>query len=159
VAGKWRQLSHFSSKEDGTKWGFDEFLIWGAGAPEDGSTASRAEKKAKRAGEGNTKGERYWNPEYNLNGRTMQHIESKYGPDLLHAFVVDFIQRHKSQPFFVYYPMPLIHGANNPARQKHGKEGNNPPSWPPMRAKVHITSITSPILISWLANWWQSWML
>jgi arylsulfatase A len=111
VAGKWRQLSHFRTKEDGVKWGFDEFLIWGAGEPNDESAASRAERKAKRAGgENNTKGERYWNPEYNLNGRQMPNTESKYGPDLLHAFVVDFIQRHTSQPFFVYYPMPLIHG-------------------------------------------------
>jgi len=40
VAGKWRQLSHFTTKEDGLAWGFDEFLIWGVGS----------------------KGERYWDP-------------------------------------------------------------------------------------------------
>ena len=87
VAGKWRQLSYFTTKEDGQRWGFDEFLIWGVG----------------------TKGERYWDPAYNHNGRMLSKVEGKYGPDLLHEFVVDFIRRHRDGPFFVYYPMPLIH--------------------------------------------------
>lgn len=88
VAGKWRQLSYFTTREDAQRWGFDEFLIWGVG----------------------TKGERYWDPDYNQNGRPLADPNGKYGPDLLHAFVVDFIRRHREGPFFVYYPMPLIHG-------------------------------------------------
>jgi len=89
VAGKWRQLSYFTTKEDGQRWGFDEFLIWGV----DG-----------------VKGERYWDPAYNKNGQPLSDTKGKYGPDLLHEFVVDFIRQHRDQPFFVYYPMPLIHG-------------------------------------------------
>ena len=88
VAGKWRQLSYFTTKEDAQRWGFDEFLIWGVG----------------------TKGERYWDPDYNQNGQPLADPKGKYGPDLLHEFVVDFIRRHREGPFFVYYPMPLIHG-------------------------------------------------
>lgn len=88
VAGKWRQLSHFSTVEDAKAWGFDEFLIWGVG----------------------TRGERYWDPDYNHNGKPLAAAKGKYGPDLLHEFVVDFAQRHKAEPFFVYYPTPLIHG-------------------------------------------------
>ena len=34
----------------------------------------------------------------------------KYLPDIMHQFLVDFIARHKHQPFFVYYPMSHIHG-------------------------------------------------
>jgi arylsulfatase A len=89
VAGKWRQLGYFSTREDGKRWGFDEFMIWGV--------------------DGN-KGERYWAPVYNKNGQQLPDTQGKYGPDLLHEFVVDFIRRHKDQPFFVYYPVPLIHG-------------------------------------------------
>jgi len=89
VAGKWRQLSYFTTEEDGQRWGFDEFMIWGVG----GGT-----------------GERYWDPVYNKNGQFLPDTKGKYGPDLLHEFVVDFIRQHRSQPFFVYYPMPLIHG-------------------------------------------------
>ncbi len=88
VAGKWRQLSYFTTKEDAQRWGFDEFLIWGVG----------------------TKGERYWDPDYNRNGQPLADPKAKYGPDLLHEFVVDFIRRHREGPFFVYYPMPLVHG-------------------------------------------------
>lgn len=111
VAGKWRQLSHFTTKDDGAKWGFDEFLIWGAGQPDDEDADVKAARKAKRAkGEAKSKNDRYWAPDYNLNGRMLQDTENKYGPDLLHEFVVDFIQRHEQGPFFVYYPTPLIHG-------------------------------------------------
>jgi arylsulfatase A len=92
VVGKWRQLSHFRSKEDARKWGFDEFLIWGI--PIDGTKND----------------ERYWTPNYNLNGKPLTNVEGEYGPDLLHEYVADFISRHRDQPFFVYYPTPLIHG-------------------------------------------------
>jgi len=88
VAGKWRQLQYFSTKEDGRRWGFDEFLIWGIGGGQP---------------------ERYWDPVYNKNGQPLADAKGKYGPDLLHEFVVDFIRRHRDESFFVYYPTPLIH--------------------------------------------------
>jgi arylsulfatase A len=88
VAGKWRQLQYFETKDDAIAWGFDEFMIWGMGA----------------------KGERYWEPDYNHNGKPVHNPDGKYGPDLLHEFVMDFIKRHKAGPFFVYYPTPLVHG-------------------------------------------------
>ena len=88
VAGKWRQLQYFATVEDGRAWGFDEFLTWGVTG----------------------KGERYWDPDYNQNGRQLTDTKGKYGPDLLHEFVVDFIRRHQERPFFVYYQMVLIHG-------------------------------------------------
>lgn len=106
VAGKWRQLSHFTSKEDGAKWGFDEFLIWGAGLPDDDGEGKAKKKDQAEGG----KGDRYWNPGYNLNGKPLKDAQGKYGPDVLNEFVIDFVRRHKEGPFFVYYPTPLIHG-------------------------------------------------
>ncbi len=106
VAGKWRQLSHFTTQEDGRKWGFDEFLIWGAGAPDEDDPKA-AKKRTQQAA---NKGSRYWDPGYNLNGKMISDAEGKYGPDVLNAFVIDFVERHKDHPFFVYYPTPLIHG-------------------------------------------------
>jgi len=88
VAGKWRQLSYFQTPEDAQAWGFDEFMIWGVG----------------------TKGERYWDPDYNHNGKIIEEVKGKYGPDLLQEFAVDFIRRHRERPFFLYYPMVHIHG-------------------------------------------------
>ena len=87
IAGKWHQLTQLSTPEQAKKWGFDEFLVW---------------DKAK--------GERYWQPAYNKNGKMLNVTEKDYGPDLLHEFVVDFITRHQSKPFFIYYPMVLVHG-------------------------------------------------
>lgn len=87
VAGKWRQLQYFDTVADGRAWGFDEFMVWGLG-----------------------KGERYWQPDYNHNGKFLGDVGDKYGPDLLHEFVVDFMQRHRERPFFIYYPTPLVHG-------------------------------------------------
>ena len=66
VAGKWRQLSYFTTKEDGAKWGFDEFLIWGAGSPDEDEGGGK--KKVKNADGSKGKPDRYWNPDYNLNG-------------------------------------------------------------------------------------------
>jgi len=87
IAGKWHQLTQLSTPEQARKWGFDEFLVW---------------DKAK--------GERYWQPAYNKNGKMINITEKDYGPDLLHEFVIDFITRNQNKPFFVYYPMVLVHG-------------------------------------------------
>jgi arylsulfatase A len=81
--GKWGQMS-FGPGE----WGFDEYLVFpGSG--------------------------RYWRDQtetYRVNGETKNLPEGAYLPDLMHGFLVDFITRHKGQPFFVYYPMSHIHG-------------------------------------------------
>lgn len=67
--------------------GFDESMLWmGRGTPD-----------------------RYWNPRYYRNGEIVQGRPAEYGPDLTHAFLVDFMQRHRDQPFFVYYSAVLAH--------------------------------------------------
>jgi arylsulfatase A-like enzyme len=87
LAGKWSQLCYLDTAEEGRAWGFDEFLRWDK-----------------------SQGERYWKPALNKNGQAVPVTDASYGPDLFHEFVVDFIQRHRAEPFFVYYPTPLIHG-------------------------------------------------
>jgi arylsulfatase A len=94
VAGKWSDLEYLVTKEDAAKWGFDEFMIWGERWEENGEQTGRA---------------RYWGPDYNHNGRVLSGDKTKFGPDLLHGFVVDFIRQRRDQPFFVYYATPLIH--------------------------------------------------
>ena len=92
------------------EWGFDEFLIWGAGAPEEGEGGKAARRKRRGADGAKSKPGRYWDPDYNLNGKPLPDSKGKYGPDVLQEFVIDFIRRHRDGPFFVYYPTPLIHG-------------------------------------------------
>ena len=70
----------------------------------------------------------YWNTEakrehYSVNGqdRLLRHAE--YMPDLMHAQVVDFITRHRDNPFFVYYSLSHVHGeiAPTPDSPPNGK--------------------------------------
>jgi arylsulfatase A-like enzyme len=37
-----------------------------------------------------------------------------YGPDLANRFALDFIETYKDQPFFLYYPMLLVHDEHTP---------------------------------------------
>jgi arylsulfatase A len=87
VAGKWTQLTLLDTPAEADAWGFDEFMRW---------------DKAQ--------GERYWKPALNKNGQPVTVTDQGYGPDLLQEFVVDFIRRHRDEPFFIYYPTPLVHG-------------------------------------------------
>jgi len=67
--------------------GFDESMLWmGRGTPD-----------------------RYWHPRYYRNGDVVQGRPDEYGPDVTHAFLVDFMQRHRDRPFFVYYSAVLAH--------------------------------------------------
>ncbi len=104
--GKWNQLP----LQPGD-WGFDEYLRFqGSG--------------------------QYWNTQpkaktYTLNGKEIPLRDGEYLPDRMHDFVVDFITRHKDQPFYLYYSMSHIHGQilptpdSSPANKKL-KEGALP---------------------------------
>jgi arylsulfatase A len=87
-AGKWNQLSYLGSLEEARRWGWDEYLIW------DSSDSPG----------------RYWKPRYFRNGKPVEDAANRYGPDLTHEYAVDFIARHRDRPFFLYYPMVLVHG-------------------------------------------------
>lgn len=99
IAGKW-QLNGLYSKNEGHKdsmrpihAGFHESLLWQV-------------TKEKKVG-----GERFWNPMLEHNGKVITANENagKYGPDLFTDFVCDFIEKNQEQPFFVYFPMVLVH--------------------------------------------------
>lgn len=81
--GKWGQMS-FGPGE----WGFDEYLVFpGSG--------------------------RYWREQtttYRVNGERKNLAKGEYLPDIMHQFIVGFLEHHKDQPFFLYYPMSHIHG-------------------------------------------------
>jgi arylsulfatase A len=56
----------------------------------------------------------YWNTQdkgkkYVVNGTEKTLRNGEYMPDLLHEFAVDFISRHRDQPFYLYYPMSHVH--------------------------------------------------
>lgn len=83
--GKWGQLPLGP-----LDWGFDEaFQFKGSGT--------------------------YWNSQangqsYKRNGETRTVRDGEYIPDSMHEFLVDFMTRHRNQPFFAYYSLSHIHG-------------------------------------------------
>jgi arylsulfatase A len=83
AVGKWSQL-----QLEPSDWGFDEYIRF--------------------VGSG-----KYWadqDPTYTLNGKKVDIPKGKYLPDIMHEFLVDFITRHKDQPFYVHYAMSHVHG-------------------------------------------------
>ena len=94
IAGKW-QLSGGSGAK-GTKpenAGFDEYCLWHVEDPSDS---------------------RFWSPKIKQNGKWLEGLDDKYGPDVFTEFVGNFMEKHKDEPFFVYYPMALTHGPHVP---------------------------------------------
>ncbi len=98
IAGKW-QLNGLAYKDriedwnDNTrpnKFGFEEYCLWQL-------TKERSE------------GERYADPMIEQNGKALNRNADSYGPDIFADFVLDFFERKKDEPFFVYYPMVLVH--------------------------------------------------
>jgi len=96
IAGKW-QLNGLSydlpGKDDPDRphhFGFDEYCLW------------QLNKLGKE-------GERYANPLIMQNGKRLEGLENAYGPDVFSDFVCNFIERKAGQPFFIYYPMVLVH--------------------------------------------------
>ncbi|EON79228.1 Arylsulfatase [Lunatimonas lonarensis] len=97
IGGKW-QLNGISGGklpgwEDTSRphhFGFDEYCLWQL-------HNTRAE------------GERYANPLLVQNGKALPRDANGYGSQIISEFILDFIDRKKDRPFFVYYPMNLVH--------------------------------------------------
>jgi arylsulfatase A len=98
IAGKW-QLNGLYSKEERhldpkkvNEFGFDEYCLW---------------QLSKQKKEG---GERFWKPLVEQNGKSIKKSQDgQYGPDIFTNYICDFMEREKDKPFFVYYPMALVH--------------------------------------------------
>jgi arylsulfatase A len=84
MAGKW-QLGR--DPEQPKRYGFDEYCLW---------------QHLRRP-------PRYANPGLEINGVEKDFRGGEYGPDLVNAYALDFLSRHRERPFFLYYPMMLTH--------------------------------------------------
>jgi arylsulfatase A len=99
IVGKW-QLNGIKIKavdknisQDNRRpyeFGFDEYSLWQLTKTKD-------------------LGERFANPLIEQNGKFLPRNENAYGPDVVSDYAVDFIKRNKDNPFFIYYPMLLVH--------------------------------------------------
>ena len=52
---------------------------------------------------------RYANPYIVENGDKIEDLEDAYGPDVFCDYALDYMERKKDEPFFLYYPMVLPH--------------------------------------------------
>jgi arylsulfatase A len=56
----------------------------------------------------------YWNTQdraktYEVNGKTVELRDREYLPEVMHQHVVDFMTKHRAQPFYVYYSLSHVH--------------------------------------------------
>ena len=92
IVGKWQlngRNEHlgWQNSDRPKTFGFDEYTLWQL----------------------TKKGNRYADPLIEQNGRILKGMENEYGPDIFLEHALDFIERKKDQPFFLYYPMVLPH--------------------------------------------------
>jgi len=102
LAGKW-QLG-FIQRHPRTVFdsGFDEYFTW---------AWRQLPADAKFAG---SPRQRYWHPAIIENGKHFPTTPEQYGPDLYCDWLIDFMKRHKDQPFLAYYPMCLTQKPYDP---------------------------------------------
>ncbi len=135
IAGKWQLNGLYNSLEghdDNSRpvqAGFDEYSLW---------------QLTKQKADG---GERFWSPAIEQNGEvfTTEDNAGKYGPDLFCDFLCDFMERNQEEPFFLYYPMVLVHSPFVPTPDTIGDRPRNQKAnkGPRGEAKQHFQSMVN----------------
>ncbi len=79
-----------------------------------------------------TEGQRFINPNLVRNGTVMDYKGRKdvdpqtgrrwYGPDICNRDALQFIEKNKDRPFFLYYPMLLVHDEHQPTPDTKPRE-------------------------------------
>lgn len=119
LSGKWQVNNLYDEPGILGAHGFDEHLAWpGSLDPQKvkGTGLDRFQEAVKREDAEATTAfiqhieSRYWDPVFLRNGRREEH-PGAFGPDVAQEFAIDFLRRHQSSPFLLYYPMLLTHGA------------------------------------------------
>ena len=93
LAGKWQlngvqfDLDNNQDLDRPYDFGFEEYCLWWL----------------------RERGDRFANPNIVQNGEKLKMGIDDYGPDIFTDFIVNFINKNKDDPFFIYYPMALVH--------------------------------------------------
>ena len=109
VAGKWQLLAaeHYGALAGtGTHprdAGFDGYCMW------------QVDKL----------GSRYWGPLIERDDELIQFDEDRYGPDVFCDYICEFIEAKRENPFFVYYPMALVHNPFPPTPDSADRSAPN----------------------------------
>lgn len=103
AAGKWHLAMFKNDLDHPHRLGFDESIFFGW-----------------------HEGPRFHDPFLYKNGqRPDPETKGQYGPELYVKFIKSFMERHRDEPFFVYYPMALCHPVSNDLNPHppHGPKG------------------------------------
>lgn len=114
IFGKWKQTRgtrDIPAKDYLREFGWDEFVCFDV----------------------TDQGLRYIDPLLVENGKVINYKKQNepidpatgrrwYGPDICSRHTVDFIDRHRDEPFFLYYPMMLVHDEHTPTPDTSPKE-------------------------------------
>jgi len=98
IVGKWQlngiqyDLENNQDLNRPYHFGFDEYCLWWL----------------------RERGDRFANPNIVQNAKKLETNMDDYGADIFSDFIVDFIEKNKDDPFFVYYPMALVHDPFRP---------------------------------------------
>ncbi len=69
---------------------------------------------------------RYWHPGIVRNGKGLKTGPEDFGEDIFADFLIDFMKRHREEPFLAYFPMNLPHcvaGGGRPTTPLSGRPG------------------------------------
>lgn len=70
-------------------------------------------------------GGRFWEPAITIDGELKQFPKDVYGPDVYCQFLLDRMDEYKDEPFFLYYPMVLVHNPFVPTPDSADKTSKN----------------------------------
>ena len=103
LSGKW-QLSGGRTPTLIHDAGFDHYRMWAYdGNLPEGITHPAHENTEHGATS------RYWHPSIVEDSRYLPTKPTDFGPDLFNDYVIDFAQKNKARPFFIYYTSVLTH--------------------------------------------------
>ena len=130
VAGKWQlngvqfKLDDYTDLKRPYTFGFDSYMLWWL-----------AER-----------GSRFANPVLVNNEKKIDTSIDDYGPEIVSDHIVDFINEHNNSPFFIYYPMMLVHDPFLPTpnskdweNEQYRLNSNNPEYFPEMVSYMDST--------------------
>jgi arylsulfatase A len=110
VVGKWQLLAaeHYAEEFRGKgtipeKAGFDNYCLWQI----------------------DRRGLRYWKPLLDTDGDLKQYGEKEYGPDIVTDYIMNYLEENRDGPFFLYYPMILVHSPFPPTPDSKDPNSKN----------------------------------
>ncbi len=70
-------------------------------------------------------GSRFWAPTITIDGEIKTFGADLYGPDIYCQFLLDRMEEYRNEPFFLYYPMALVHSPFVPTPDSANRKSKN----------------------------------